>query len=293
MKKVLFIGAEGILGNYFLKDTSGFDVLSTTYSPPSKSGNYTKYLNLDITSKTACKKILSKLDVDTVVLAASVGNPNDCQLNKNRARKVNFIGVQNVIGAIKPITRLMYISSSYVYSGERDMYTEEDRTTPTTYYGFTKKMSEDYIKHNHKNFIILRPSTMFGISNQKHRETFAEHIIMNFKRKETTLAVNDCYTNFLYVRRATDLIKQIIDSKIKNEIFNVAGSEYLSYYEFALKLCKAYSLDESCVKPIENNKLNQLDLRPRKLYLNTKKVELKLNFRQYSLNEELRFMQND
>ena len=69
------------------------------------------------------------------------------------AYETNVIGTRNVSNCAN---RTLYISTDYVFNGEKGNYSEEDMVDPLNYYGLTKLLGEyEVLKNNGK---VLRMS---------------------------------------------------------------------------------------------------------------------------------------
>lgn len=205
--KILFTGGGGLLGKYFLKTQDKKHKLFLTYNKnsPNQISN-SNWIKLNVINFNECNKVLFQLKPDLVVHSASLGDVEFCENHKRLAYNTNFVGTQNIIkGTLKISTKLIYISTSYVYDGKKNLYSEKDITNPVNYYGFTKKLSEDEIISKNKNALILRPTTMYGWNNPHQRKNLVSKILSN--NKDSVAAVSDRYTNFLYAKDASLYLK--------------------------------------------------------------------------------------
>ena len=86
-------------------------------------------------------------------------------------------------------------------------------------------------------------------------------LIQKLSNKEKVRIVTDQYNNPTLADNLADAIKEAIEKNISG-ILNIAGSEYLSRYEFALKIAKKFSLDPNLISPDLTSELKQKAPRP-------------------------------
>ena len=81
-------------------------------------------------------------------------------------------------------------------------------------------------------------------------------------------------------------------------IVHIGSDDYVSRYEFALKIADIFSLDKYLISPINTNSLyNNLDSyiakRPRHSGLKVRKIERELNILTYSLDYSLKQLKSN
>ena len=95
----------------------------------------------DITKLEDCIRVLKKYKPDAVVHAAAYTNVAKAEEEKDVCRRINVAGTANVANTIKevqPQAHLIYISTDYVFGGDKGNYKEEDATRPVNFYALTK-----------------------------------------------------------------------------------------------------------------------------------------------------------
>jgi len=296
MKKLLFIGAGGLIGKYFIQIASKDFSITATYlkhdSIPRK--NNVKYIKLDLTKRKNVLNVVHKIKPDTIVLAASIGDIDYCEKHKSQAYQVNYLGVKNISDGIRNTSiKLIFLSTSYVYLGRKKIYRESDKLCPLNYYGYTKTLAEKYITKNNNHYVILRLSTMYGWNYKTHRQNIATNLIKQAGNNNKIYVVRDRYTNFLYAGDAATCLKKVIKKNINYTILNIAGERCISYYEFALMLCKYFSIETEKIIPAESNFFNNLTPRPRNTCLDCTQAEAIIKFHPMSISNGLSRMKHN
>lgn len=196
MKNFLLTGGSGNLGTELKK-------LLQCDAPNSKT--------LDVKNiKTLYRYKFSKYT--SVIHAAAVTDVPGCEKNKLLANEINILGTRNIAEALHD-SRIVYISTDYVYEGTKGNYSEEDENNPFNYYGFTKLAGEQYMKAD-KDLIIrisFKPNVPW-----KHKAAF-----------------DDLYTSADYVDIIAKDVANLIDSDVVG-IVNV-GTERKTIYDLAKK----------------------------------------------------------
>lgn len=145
MRKIFITGGSGALGKAlvnYLKDFN--DVLSP-------SSNECNILNLG-----QLKTLINNFSPDIVIHLAAFVDTLGCEKNIEKAIDTNIIGTTNIVKSILPLNcKLIYVSSEYVFKGDKGNYEVNDKLNPINVYGKTKASSE-YIVSIYKNYQIIR-----------------------------------------------------------------------------------------------------------------------------------------
>ena len=148
MTKVFITGGSGALGKVLIKQLKTglefYDVLS----PSSKDCNILDFKNLE--------SIIKKYSPNIIIHLAAFVDTFGCENDIKKAIDVNVIGTANLVKLCLDIDcTFVYISSEYVFSGEKGNYTTTDRLDPLNVYGKTKASSE-YLVSTLPDYKIIR-----------------------------------------------------------------------------------------------------------------------------------------
>jgi dTDP-4-dehydrorhamnose reductase len=108
------------------------------------------------------------------------------------------------------------------------------------------------------NSVIARTSVLYGWNTAKFN--FVTWAMEEMKRGSRINIVTDQYNS---PTLASSLAEMLFEIKDEQGIFNACGSERISRYDFALKIAKAFGLDESLINPISSDQLSWKAKRPR------------------------------
>ena len=278
MKKVLIVGSGGILGSELsIRLNELFDVLAL---PKSSSKNF-----LDITDFNMMYSIFKNFDPDFVINCAAFTNVDSCESNKQIARNVNVKGLMNLLKCMSKNSKMIHISSDYVFDGKDGNYKENDMKKPINYYGKTKLEADNLLMGSNSNYLIIRPNVLYS-SNISKNNHFLSWVVNSLKEKTEISVVNDQISNPVYV---SDLVEVIASCLLVdyNGVYHFGSEDVISRYDFALLISKIFKLDENLINPIKTSDLKQIANRPKKSFLNCNKIISDLNIDLYSTEYSL------
>src|SRR5574337_720817 len=229
---IFLTGGSGVLGTELQKYLD-------CIAPSSKE--------LDITSVWKVDKIAEELEgkVNTVIHTAAYTNVPKAEIDKDKVRLINLLGTENISCSFA-YSRIIYISTDYVYDGISGNYKETDKNPPyefnpfkqlevesqfINYYAYSKWRGEEFLDPE-KDLII--------------RTSFKPNIPWLYKK-----AFDDLYTSADYVDIIAPKIAALVKSNLTG-IINV-GTERKSIYELAKRR-------NPNVKPMSRNEITNVKL---------------------------------
>jgi dTDP-4-dehydrorhamnose reductase len=282
--KVLIIGGSGLLGMKLWEvcEEKNYDVYASFHQNPITRKNC---FQMDITRKKDVFHVLRKVSPDWVVHTAAYTNVDDCEKNRNRAFDVNVKGTENVANAVEKIdAKLVYISTDYVFDGEKGFYKEDDLVNPVNYYGLTKLEGEKVVKNICRNFAIARTSVIYG----GNKRNFVTWVIEHLAKGEQINIVTDQFVSPTF---NVDLAEQLL-GLIRNDergVFHTAGRERISRYDFTMVVADVFGLDKDLINPVKMDDVHWLARRPLDSSLDVSKIsEIK---KPYIVKEAVRLLQ--
>jgi dTDP-4-dehydrorhamnose reductase len=244
-----------------------------------------------VTSKKEVRHVIAQAEPDVIVNCAAITNVDACELERETAWKVNVGGVENLIEAShRTDAMIVHVSSDYVFDGKNGPYTEDDRPEPLSYYGKTKLASENALLASGRKFFIARTLVLYGHATGV-KANFVLWLVQSLEKKTPVRIVDDQIGN---PTLADDLAYGLLRGVEleKTGIYNVAGRDIMSRYEFALRVADVFSLDHSLITPIKTADLHQPAPRPLKSGLVTLKAEVDLGIKPSTVEEGLAILKN-
>jgi len=180
------------------------------------------------------------------------------------AERINYFGTKNVIKACRRVgSKLIYISTDYVFDGEKGNFSEADECKPVNFYGETKLRAEQEAL-TLDNSIILRFDILYGYNGPDKPNGFFGKII-----KCDQLQVNaDQKRHPLLVDDVGSAIQVLLEGDYSG-IYHLAGLDIISKYDLGTALEKIVR-DESELIPVPEK--DQLARRPHDVSLDTTKA---------------------
>lgn len=200
-KKIVITGGSGRFGEVVKRN---FDRSKYNIYFPNKT-------NLNILNLVSIKKYLRLKKPNYLIHLAGLSRPmNLHEKNINKSIDLNIIGTANITKICSDLKiKLIYISTSYVYPGEKGNYKETDPIKPINNYGLSKMGGEASVRM-YKNSLVVRAS-------------------MTEKPFIHSKAFFDFITNFIYHEDFVKLLFKVINKK---GIINIGGKSQ-SVYDFA------------------------------------------------------------
>ena len=294
-KRVLVIGSNGLLGQkvaeLLVRGSAYTITLASLQSKPVRQLLSVEYMPLNITSKKDVKQAVFSCEPDVIVNCAAMTNVDACEHERELAWKINVGGVENIIEAARRNNAMVvHVSSDYIFDGKLGPYTEDDRPEPLSYYGKTKLASENALRASGLDHLIARTMVLYGYAPGV-KANFALWLVQSLEKKLPVRVVDDQYGN---PTLADDLAYGIVKGieLERTGIYNIAGREIVTRYDFALRLARAFGFDPGLVSPIKTAQLRQPAVRPLKSGLITLKAEVELGVKPSTIDQGLAVLKN-
>jgi dTDP-4-dehydrorhamnose reductase len=260
--KILITGGSGLLGKSLAETTpDGFEIALTYHE------NRFPYLSSDMPYKFdvrdpyTANTLFDFVKPDVVIHAAAIGSVDYTETHYDEVRAVNFVGTQHIVKAAnKHNAKMIYISSNAVYSGRNPPYSESMATYPVNLYGKIKRLSEEYITSHANSWLIIRPFLLYGWPHSGGRGNWASSIVAQLENKKGYKLVDDNIWMPTYAPDCAKAIWKLMENE--NDIFNVAGPEESTLYQFGLQVCDVFGLDKRLLKPVSIGIFDYIAARP-------------------------------
>ena len=246
--KLLITGASGLYGSKLaqLAESKGNQVYSVHNQ---HTTNHGIPVQIDLSNKAKTQNEIKKIDPDVIVHAATMTDVDKCELNRELAWKINVDGTDAVAKAAKLCNAfLLYISTDYIFDGEKGFYKETDLPSPLSYYGYTKLKAEEHVKSTVDDYSIARTSVIYGAQPAAGKINFALWVLNKLKKKEQTNVFVDQWNSPTLNTSLAEMTLEVAGQKL-NGTYHLSGATRISRLDFAKTLAKTFELDVSLLIP--------------------------------------------
>lgn len=284
-QKILITGSNGLLGQSLLDlflDDENYEVIALSRG---KNRYVTAkdylYEEVDLIEKAEVRALVLKHQPNFIVNTAAMTNVDQCEDDKKTCDAINVDLVKELVNVSSTIkAHIIHISTDFIFDGKNGPYREGDKPNPVNYYGLSKLKSEQVLKKSDIDFTILRTILVYGKVHDMSRNNIVLWIRKMLLAKKEITIVNDQYRMPTYVEDLAMACKKVIEKRAAG-IFNISSTQLMSIYEIAHEVARVLNLDNTFIKPISTQELNQRAARPIKtgfvLDKTIKELELQLN----------------
>ncbi len=295
MQKILVTGANGLLGQHLvnLLLQQGYQVVAMGKGAsrlPFTVSDHFSYYAADITEDFLIQDILEKEMPHTVVHTAAITQVDECQLDQEKCEAVNVRATaQLLLSAEANCRHFIYISSDFVFDGEKGDYKEEDDLNPLSWYGFTKVQAEAITATSDIPFAIVRTCLVYGNTLTGTRSNIINWVKKNLEEGKTIKVVDDQWRTPTYVEDLAKGVLLVIE-QLATGTWHISGKDLLTPYEMALQTAHYCGLDSSLIEKVDASTFSQPGRRPPKTNFDISKARQQLGFEPIGFDEGLRRM---
>ncbi|MFC4558136.1 sugar nucleotide-binding protein [Virgibacillus kekensis] len=274
--KVCVFGASGYVGASVyqkLKDAKDVEVVGTYLEEPAIFDDLYK---LDVNEEEAFSNFYKETKPDVVVWSVMDG-PNEHELIDR--------GLINLITFLTPQTKLVYMSSDFVFTDGKGPYDEEDNTSKLpedhiySNYANAKVKAEHFITKELSNYVILRAGPIYGENAIGKLDQRTDELSCRLRSDQQAEFRNDLVRTFVHVEDLANVIVEFAGNEEKG-LFHVGPEDKKSFYEFMQQMAEQMGYDPDLVKKGSEDEIADREI-PKDISLKTEKIKevTKQNFR--------------
>ncbi len=284
--KIFITGGSGLLGSKIAEIAleRGYKVYSGYNSHLPSSGEPIK---INLADPESVFEAIRSVKTDVIIHTAALTDVDRCEKERELAYKINVEGTEAMAKAVRELNSfLIYISTDYVFDGNKGMYKEEDEPNPVDYYGYTKLLGEKYCD------CIARPCVIYGAKPASGTVNFALWLINKLRNREKVKIVTDQFITPTLNTNLAKMLLEVAERELKG-IFHLAGATRVSRYDFALRIADKFGLDKNLIIPSRMADMRWIASRPKDSSLDTSKASRYLKEKLYDLDKALEILKGE
>ena len=282
--KFLVTGTSGLVGRQVIHDISKTEdeVYSAYHESKPEVGIPTK---LDLNCIDKIPDTLEKINPDSIIHLAALTNVDICEKAKKLAMKLNATATEVLSKqAAKQKAFFVYVSTDYVFDGNKGMKKETDSPNPVNFYGKTKLEGEKSVMNLASSWCIARTSTPYGIHPK--RKSFPLWVAEQLQNHNEIKAIIDQFTSPTYVPNLSRMLIEIAKRQIVG-IINLSGATRISRYDVAELVADKLNFDKKLLNPVNLDDMNWPAKRPKDSSLDVAKAFSILNEKPFIIDQGL------
>jgi len=244
--KILVTGASGTLGSALC------EILKEKYQVlPLKRAD------LELSRSAEIIPVVTSLKPEIIIHTAAITDVDSCEENPGEAYTVNWLATMFLSRAAAELdATLLYISTDYVFDGERGNYMEHDPVNPIQVYGKSKLYGEIAVKENAEKHYIIRTSWVYGPGGRNFLSR-----LPGFPAGSELKVVADQTNKPTYSLDLAAMISRFIDLNPPWGIYHVTGSGETTPYGFASLVNELFG-KEFELRPVSRKEFKRPARRP-------------------------------
>ncbi len=293
MKKLLIIGASGLLGSkLFVQAADRYEVVGT-YNPEVDGRTAWRLEPLDIGSKDEVERLFQKTQPECVILTAAMTNVDACEKKQLVANRVNATGPELAARSCKRLgAKLVHVSTDYVFDGTKSRkYREDDIPRPISVYGSTKLAGERAVLSTLPDAVIARPAVLYGWNPIEDKENFVVWVLKKLRDRQRVTLFEDQWISPTYADDLSRTLLELLEKDVSG-IWHVSGPDCLDRPTCGHMIADVFGLDKSLVFPAPSSSVPLPAKRPMYSCLDVSKVEKLLNRKMVSFEDGLKAMRD-
>jgi dTDP-4-dehydrorhamnose reductase len=277
--KILVIGASGLVGSRILARL-GKRALGTYCSQPRA------HLQLvDVTDADTVDDEVDALRPTAIVLTAAYTHVDGCEQDPVRSHAVNVQGTRNVArAAARNGSRLVFLSSDYVFDGQHGPHDLFAKPAPINVYGRHKLEAERIVAGEVASYAIVRSCNVYGYDPDGKNFVMAVYRC-GIEGRSLRVPV-DQWGNPTCADDLAAAVDKVVGYR-DSGVFHVAGPDYVERLSWAWRTAEVLGLDPGFIQGVSTRDLRQPARRPLNAGLDSRVSLAKLGVTMRGLEEGL------
>lgn len=289
MEKILVTGANGFVGQELVQVLAqrGHIVIATGKGPTRlvEENSSVRYVAADITHPFELQAIIESEKPTAIVHCAAMSQVDECEQKQKEAHNINVEATARlVLDAEEHNCFFLFVSTDFVFDGEKGMYTEEDDVNPISWYGQTKLEAEAIVQTAEVPWAIVRTCLVYGNAYSHGRSTIFSWLRDNLKAGRNCKVVDDQFRTPTYVNDLAIGIALVLEQR-KTGIWHISGEEVFTPYRMGLAIAELGGWDAGLMERVTAASFTQPGKRPAKTGFDIQKAKKELGYQPRSFSQ--------
>jgi dTDP-4-dehydrorhamnose reductase len=285
--KILVTGANGLLGQHLIKLLldNHCNVVGTGRGPCRvnfvNNPGYV-YYDADLLDEIAMYQVFAQEKPEIVVHAGAMTQLDECEAQRELCENINVKATAMIALYAEEFSKhLIYVSTDFVFDGEKGSYCEDDICNPISWYGFTKVQAEGIVESSSIPWTIVRTCLVYGNVLSGTRKNIVSWVKESLEKNEAIKVVSDQWRTPTYVEDLAKGILLVIQQKATG-IYHISGQELLTPYDMAIQTARYFKLNEALIEKVDASVFTQPAKRPQKTGFDISKAKKMLGYEPFS-----------
>lgn len=260
MKKILILGAKGMLGQELMKifgsEAVGWD-----------------REDLDVLDFSHLRKKIIALNPSAIINCVAYNNVDGAESNFELAKILNSDLVRELAEiSAKLQVPIVHFSSNYVFTGGQGDFAESDLPDPKSAYAKSKYLGELELQKYSSQFYLIRTSVLFGKKggSELSKKSFIDLMLEKSAQTDSISLVTDEVNSLTFVSDLAAIVKLVLVQRLPFGIYHAVNSGSASWYDFGKEIFSLLGKRVNLIA-ISSNSLKRQAIRPKKsILINTK-----------------------
>ncbi|MGA1194655.1 MAG: SDR family oxidoreductase [Kiritimatiellia bacterium] len=244
MKPVcLALGASGFLGREAVPELAKSFAVVPTCMRPRPDGMRL----VDMRDHDALAALIDEVQPDAVVAMAAYREPDFCETNPGETRRLNTEPCRVLVERLPSSTRLLYVSTDYVFDGDHPPYAEDAARHPVSVYGQSKKEAEDIVL-SRQGSLVVRVPLLMGWTDDAATSGFFSHLVKDVM-SEGAVVLDDVLARYPVWTRDMGSAMRVLLERDASGAFHCSTTRRLTRYTAALEMAELLGRSAKHIQP--------------------------------------------
>jgi dTDP-4-dehydrorhamnose reductase len=248
---VMITGANGLVGSRVVARLvqAGEKVLAAGRGPRRNLPAQAEYVEVDLLRPDSLRELIESVRPRAAIHCAAMTDVDACEKDPVQAWTVNARGAEAAaLGCRATGTRLLALSTDYVFDGERGPYGEEDAPNPRSAYARSKLAGEEAALLLAPDCAVARVAVVYS-GRRGAKRTFATAAADQLAAGKEVRAFQDQVVSPTLADNAAEMVIGLWRSGERG-VWHCAGASIVTRVEFGRALARKLGAEERLVVPV-------------------------------------------